>query len=123
MFGFGAKTSPYSQQTCSIFPLSRSLRNPFIPNDSNVIDQAYTDCLHSLELSVPINVTPMIESILNLGKHIRKNLEKKAKKINHDIARTIDCFYVVYVLFTGVVDDIQELVRLLHNEDLSKLPI
>jgi hypothetical protein len=60
---------------------------------------------------------------MNLGKHIRKNLEKKAKKINHNIIRTIDCFYVVYILFTGVIDDIQNLVRFLYNEDLSKLPI
>jgi len=38
IFGFGAKTSPYSPQTSSLFPLSRSLRNPFTPNNLNLVD-------------------------------------------------------------------------------------
>jgi len=38
IFGFGSKTSSFSSKACHLFPLSRSIRNPFTPNDENSID-------------------------------------------------------------------------------------
>ena len=60
---------------------------------------------------------------MSLGRHVRKSLDKKAKKYNHNILNTVDSFYVLYVLFTGVIDDISEALRVLYNEDWNKLPI
>ena len=106
--------NPFKTQgksVCSLMPLGSKLapqivkkkipripeRNPFIFNDSTMVDQAYSDCLHALELSVPVNVTPMVESLKTMGKGMRKALDRKAKKLNHNILRTIDSFYVVYI--------------------------
>jgi hypothetical protein len=33
IFGYGAKTSKFSSKASELFPLSRSIRNPFTPND------------------------------------------------------------------------------------------
>lgn len=41
IFGYGAKTSPVSQKPAPVFPLSRSIRNPFTPNDDETLDIVY----------------------------------------------------------------------------------
>mmetsp|Transcript_3974 Transcript_3974/g.4790 ORF Transcript_3974/g.4790 Transcript_3974/m.4790 type:complete len:111 (+) Transcript_3974:1869-2201(+) len=80
IFGFGSKTSPFSTKTCHLFPLSRSIRNPFTPNDENTIEQVYQDCLSQLELSLPVNVTPMVNFMRKLGQHQEKRLRRKANQ-------------------------------------------
>lgn len=45
IFGFGAKTSKYSTKATGMFPLTRSIRNPFTPNDDETLMKTYTDCL------------------------------------------------------------------------------
>jgi hypothetical protein len=52
-----------------MFPLSRSIRNPFTPNHNTTLDQAYSDCLSMLELSVPVNLTPLFTFFKQLGEH------------------------------------------------------
>jgi len=78
IFGYGSKTHPFSNKTSHLFPLSRSIRNPFTPNDENSIDQTYSDCLSTLELSVPVNLTPTISFFKKLGQHQEKRLKRKA---------------------------------------------
>ena len=34
IFGFGAKTSPFLDVASQLFPLTRTIRNPYTPNDS-----------------------------------------------------------------------------------------
>ena len=60
IFGYGAKTSRFSSKASEMFPLSRSIRNPFTPNDPDSLMQTYTDCLKDLELSVPVLVSPLL---------------------------------------------------------------
>jgi len=38
IFGYGSKTNAFSNKTCQLFPVSRSIRNPFTPNDETSID-------------------------------------------------------------------------------------
>lgn len=45
MFGYGAKTSKLSTKPAPIFPISRSVRNPFTPNDEETIDIRYETIL------------------------------------------------------------------------------
>jgi len=45
IFGFGALTNPRSTLTSPLFPLSRSIRNPFTPNEAGLLEQNYSDCL------------------------------------------------------------------------------
>ena len=61
VFGYAAKTTPVSNKAAKIFPLSADLRNPFITNDPELIDEIYTKCLKNLELSTPINILPIFE--------------------------------------------------------------
>lgn len=105
IFGYGSKTSPFSSKTCHLFPLSRSIRNPFTPNDENSIDQTYSDCLSTLELSVPVNLTPLMSFFKKLGEHQEKRLKRKSLQVSA-IKGTFDTFYVLYILSTGIIDDV-----------------
>lgn len=78
IFGYGAKTSSFSNKSSHLFPLSRFLRNPFIPNDENSIDQTYSDCLSTLELSVPVNVTPLVNFFKKVGETQDSRLKRKS---------------------------------------------
>ena len=69
IFGYGAKTNPVSNVTCHLFPMSRSIRNPFTPNDPETLEQTYLDCLSSLELSLPVNLSPVVNFFKKLGLH------------------------------------------------------
>ena len=60
IFGYAAKTSPNSQKGAPIFPLSRSIRNPFTSNDDEAIDIAYDECLKVLSMSLPVNLNPVL---------------------------------------------------------------
>lgn len=60
IFGFGAKTQNSSKKSTPMFPLTRSIRNPFTPNYPEVLDEMYTNCLKSLEMSVPIHLNPIM---------------------------------------------------------------
>jgi len=46
IFGFGAKTSEKAAKASSFFPLSRRLRNPFTPNDSEILQQTFDECIN-----------------------------------------------------------------------------
>jgi hypothetical protein len=122
IFGYGAKTSPFSTKTCPMFPLSRSIRNPFTPNHQSVLDQGYSDCLSMLELSVPVNLTPMLNFFKSLGVHQRKRLARRSKDVP-DMKNTVDSFYVLYVLSTGIIDDVKDIMRCLTESDWMKLPL
>jgi hypothetical protein len=47
IFGYGAKTIPKVEElkASDMFPNSRDLRNPLIPNDIKIINKAYSECL------------------------------------------------------------------------------
>ena len=45
IFGFGAKTSPFLQVASQLFPITRTIRNPYSPNDPQVLDEIYNECL------------------------------------------------------------------------------
>ena len=60
IFGFGAKTSKYSSKPTAMFPMTRSIRNPFTPNDDETLMQTYTDCLSNIEGSLPVNLNTLL---------------------------------------------------------------
>ena len=122
IFGFGAKTSNFSNQTCHLFPLSRSIRNPFTPNDSETIDATYNDCLQSLELAVPVNLCPLVTFFKKLGLHQQKRLRRKAKHESR-IRGTFDTFFVLYILSTGIMDDVQDLIKELQSKEWKSMPL
>lgn len=122
IFGFGAKTSTFSTKTCPMFPLSRSIRNPFTPNEQSTLDQTYSDCLSMLELSVPVNLSPMVNFFKKICQQQQKRLKRKSKD-NPNIKGTFDAFYVMYILSTGIIDDVKELIQTISQRDWSTMPL
>jgi hypothetical protein len=43
-----------------MFPMTRSIRNPFTPNDDETLMQTYTDCLSNIEGSLPVNLNTLL---------------------------------------------------------------
>ena len=122
VFGFGAKTSRFCKKATPLFPLSRNIRNPFITNDKSSLEEAYYDCLASLEMSIPINLKPMLTSIKALGQYINNRLNTKAQTLPL-YRNSMDTFYVVYVLTTGLIDDTKEVLSLLKDQTWKSLPV
>ena len=75
-----------------------------------------------LELSVPVNLTPMLNFFKQLGVHQRKRLARRSKDVP-DMKNTVDSFYVLYVLSTGIIDDVKDIMRCLIESDWMKLPL
>ena len=67
IFGYSAKTFKAAQRGASLFPLSRDLKNPFVSNNEQILNEVYTDCLKGLELSTPIHLTPLFNLMKILG--------------------------------------------------------
>ena len=57
-----------------------------------------------------------------LGEHQDKRLKRKCLQ-NSAIKGTFDTFYVLYILSTGIIDDVQELVEELKSKDWKKMPL
>jgi hypothetical protein len=57
VFGFGAKTSPFLDVASQLFPMTRTIRNPFAPNDAQVLNETYNECLSQLVQSGPANLS------------------------------------------------------------------
>ena len=75
-----------------------------------------------LELSVPVNLTPMVSFFKKLGQQQQKRLRRKSKD-NPMIKGTFDAFYVMYILSTGIIDDVKELIQTISQRDWSAMPL
>lgn len=107
IFGFGAKTCKVSQKASALFPLTRSIRNPFTPNETDTTMKTYTQCLGELEMSVPVLLLPTFQFFRSLGLHVKSRLQRKSAH-NPYIKGTCDSFFVLYVLSTGIIDDLTQ---------------
>lgn len=118
IFGYGAKTSSYSPNSAPLFPITRRIRNPLVPNDPLVLRQMYFECLNSIEMSEPCNLNEIIKFVKQLGMHVKSQLIKKAKS-RPEVRLTIDAFYVMYVLSSGLIDDLEECLVSFKETDWS----
>ena len=75
-----------------------------------------------LELSVPVNLTPVFQFFKTLGEHQRKRLIRRSKELP-EMKNTIDCFYVLYVFSTGIIDDVTSLTKFIVETEWHKLPL
>lgn len=71
IFGYGAKTSSYSPNSTPLFPITRRIRNPFVPNDPTALSQSYFECLSAIEMSEPCNLNAIITLLKQLGTHVK----------------------------------------------------
>jgi hypothetical protein len=122
IFGFGAKTNSLSQKPAPIFPLSRGIRNPFTPNDDETIDLHYKKCLEVLEMALPVNLNPFFSFFKQLGVHVKTRISRKAQQ-DKSAKNTVDTVYVLYVLSTGLIDDVKLLIQTLRQPEWRFLPL
>lgn len=122
IFGFGAKTAHSSKKSTPMFPLTRSIRNPFTPNYPEVLNEMYTSCLKSLEMAVPIHLNPIVTFFKQLGVHVRQRIATRAKTVSA-IKNSVDSVYVLYVLSTGLIDDVAAVVQTLSEGEWKNLPL
>lgn len=81
------------------------MRNPFISNNTTVIDDSYNDCLKYLELATPIKLAPLFSLLKHLGLSIKKQFKETDDKLTS--------FYVVYILSAGLIDDLSDVLTLI----------
>lgn len=116
IYGYSAKVSSQSVGISQVFPLSRDLRNPFIYNNPTTVTEQYTECLKELELGTPINLCEtfkMIKRIVGISKD-RITKSEDGNKLEN--------FFVVYVLSSGLIDDLADLLTLLDSS-WDELPV
>lgn len=122
IFGYGAKTSLYCKKASTMFPLSRNIRNPFIANSNQAIAEAYTTCVQSVDFSLPIHLNPTLQFFKSIGAHVKAKIQKKAKTMTA-MRNTVDSVYVLYVLTTGLIDDVELCKRTLKENEWDSLPL
>ena len=71
---------------------------------------------------MPVNLTPLVTFFKKLGLNQEKRLKRKAVQ-NSRIKDTFDTFYVLYILSTGIIDDIQELIKELRSKEWRRMPL
>ena len=57
-----------------------------------------------------------------MGEHQKKKLHRKQKTVPES-ANTIDSFYVLYVLSTGIIDDVKEVIKFVTEGEWHKFPL
>ena len=122
IFGFGAKTFPNSSEVSNIFPLSQSLTNPLIPNQEDTLDQTYSSCLNRLKLDLPVKVAPTLNFLKNLALMVREKQEK-ALASGDTIVQFPQIFYQCQILTTGIIDDIDDVLKVFDNNQWACLPL
>lgn len=50
------------------------LRNPFVPNHSEVLNETYTNCLKRLQLSLPVNLSPLFKFLKSIAEHVKNDM-------------------------------------------------
>ena len=67
-----------------------------------MIDEAYSDCLKTLELATPIKLGPLFAVLKSLGTLIKSQMKEHQNRLR--------CFYPVYILSAGLIDDLGDVL-------------
>ena len=79
-----------------------------------MIDEAYSDCLKTLELATPIKLGPLFALLKSLGTLINNQMKENQNRLR--------CFYPVYILSAGLIDDLGDVLTLI-DQNWNSLPI
>ena len=98
------------------------MRNPFTPNDIEVINSVYNDCLANIVTEEKACLTPILKLFKQLGAHVKSKIAKRAKT-TPAVKNTIDSVYVLYVVSSGVVSDFSDVSNTLKEKEWCTLPL
>lgn len=116
-------TNVLLDQTSQLFPVSRTLRNPFVANERQVLNQVFNDCLQRITPAKPAHLSEIFSGVKRIGESIKKRMQRKSAEEFGPIVNTVDSFYVLYVLSSGIVDDAKAIVNLISDPAWSELPV
>ena len=71
---------------------------------------------------MPVNLCPLITFFKKIGLHQEKRLKRKAQS-QQKMRGTFDPFYVLYVLSTGIIDDVSEVIEQLAGKEWRRMPL
>lgn len=74
VFGYGAKTSPFLDLASQLFPMTRTIRNPYAPNNNEVLGEVYNECLSQLIQHKPANLCSVFSFLKQVGEGIKKRM-------------------------------------------------
>lgn len=122
IFGYGARTFPGSSTTSNLFPMSLNLSNPLVPNQEDELMNQYATCLQRIKMDVPIKVAPSMIFLKNLAQMVRDKQEKRNTSYKTTL-RFPQIFYQAFVLTTGIIDDINDLLKVFECSQWACLPV
>ena len=71
IWGYSANTLPKRSKNASLFPLNKNIKNPYVSNSRLHIHETYTSCLKDIELSLPVNLGPLLSMYRDFAKKAR----------------------------------------------------
>lgn len=122
IFGYGAKTFKGSSETSNIFPMSRNMSNPLVPNQEEIIHDTYAECLNHIKLDVPVKLGPTINFLKELGSSLRDKQDKRTSQ-GSSVARFSSIFHQCFILTTGIIDDIDAVLKMFECSQWASLPL
>lgn len=75
-----------------------------------------------IDSSDQAHLNPLVNFFKSLGTHVRKSIARKAKNVPA-MKNTVDSVYVLYVLSSGKIDDVSEVLKTLQERDWPHLPL
>lgn len=99
-----------------------NLSNPLIPNQENILEESYANCLSKIKLDLPVKVAPTLQFLKSLALMVR---EKQEASFNQGLSkvRFPQVFYQAQILTTGIIDDIDEVLKIFESSQWACLPI
>lgn len=98
------------------------MANPLIPNQIDILQDQYAACLSKLKIDLPVKLCPITQFLKNLAVLMRE----KQEKLNQTGSATVrfpQVFYQAFILTTGIIDDIDELLKVFECSQWACLPI
>jgi len=87
-----------------------------------MLNELYNECLSQLIQHRPAHLSPIFIFLKQIGENIKKRMQRKAQEYA-PIIHTVDSFYVLYVLSSGIIDDAKDLVKLISRPEWGGLPV
>ena len=73
-------------------------------------------------MSIPVNLNPLFAFFKQLGIHQKTRLKKRSDLVK-EMKNSLDCAFVLYVLTSGVIDDIDEVIKTVQQPEWDSLPL
>jgi len=88
----------------------------------NFINEQYNKCLKQIKLDLPVKLSPMVLFLKNLAINVREKQEKSVVQ-GESVIKFPQIFFQAQILTTGLIDDIDDVLKIFENSQWACLPI